>query len=469
MENCVKDFLQKKGYKINEEALNVIKGCDDWYANRLIKEFHSRKTVQGMQYELHRLNFAKRCCSDDANLCEVVEVNASTNKAQFDYMDGILKANNFDTMYRGQLEKTSANGTVACYVRVADVKFLDNGKTKDGKIRLNYVDADGFIPLTVDNGEIIEAAFTGMDLTQGKKRTTLVLFTRGDNGLYASETCVFDESGKELAELMITVPLGDVKPFAVMRNAEVNNIDNMDGYGLPKVLNAIPMLQALDLAYNILFGDLDKGEKLLLVNELLCKFDENGKPITPNEQAKKVFVMLGEKLPGKEDSRLVQEYNPEIRVEQITKTFELILSLLSTMFGYGTKKYSFENGQITTATEYIGERQDSMQELNRQRFEAEQYISGIIKAVLWFSNKFLAGSWNLEEDITIEFDDSYITDKETELERKRNDALSFDIPILKVWYLMEAYNLKEGEAKKYIAEGQVIADEQNGAVGENED
>lgn len=70
--------------------------------------------------------------------------------------------------------------------------------------------------------------------------------------------------GHELKELESVLQLGDVKPFAVMRNAEVNNLDDMEGHG--------------------------------------------------------------------------------------------------------TKKYSFENGQITTATEYIGERQDQMQELNESGY-----------------------------------------------------------------------------------------------------
>ena len=124
------------------------------------------------------------------------------------------------------------------------------------------------------------------------------------------------------------------------------------------------------------------------------------------------------------------------------------------MFGYGTKKYSFENGQTTTATEYIGERQDSMQELNRQRFEATQYITDIVKAVMWFSNTFLGTSWNVDEEITIEFDDSYIEDKAAKREQMRSDALSFDIPKLTIWYLMDAYNLTEEEATALVEEKQ---------------
>lgn len=92
--------------------------------------------------------------------------------------------------------------------------------------------------------------------------------------------------------------------------------------------------------------------------------------------------------------------NPEIRVEQITKAIELALSLLSMSFGYGTKKYSFENGQIKTATEYFGERQDAMQELGKQRQVATEYIQDICRAVMWFSNKYHDTAYNLDAEIT---------------------------------------------------------------------
>lgn len=298
-------------------------------------------------------------------------------------------------------------------------------------------------------------------------QTTLVLFIRNDQGLYEAETHVFDDRGNELHDQETTVILGDVKPFAVMRNAEVNNLDGMEGYGLPKLWNAIPMLKAIDLCYNVLFGDLDKADKLLLINEMLCQFDGSGDPITPNEQVKKLFVLLGQKLPDQKE--LIQEYNPAIRIDEITKSFELALSLLSLMFGYGTKKYSFEDGQITTATEYIGERQDQMQELNRQRQEATRYIQDICRAVMWFSNTFHGTAYNLDSDILVDFDDSYITDKEAELERRRNDALSFDIPQLTIWYLVEAYSLSEEEATALVVEQQKKEEEQNQDEGEEED
>lgn len=463
MENCVKDFLQKKGYTVNDNALAVIKVCDDWYANRVIEDFHKRKTINAVPYELSRLNFGKRCCSDDANLCEVLEINVGDGE-QGDFVNDVLTKSEFNTQYRKQLEKTSADGTTACYIRLDNATFMDNNSVQGGTIKLNYVEADAFMPLTVENDIVTEAAFSGSTLVKGKKQTTLVLFIMGDNGMYTAETHVFDDKGNELKDLETIVQLGDVKPFAVMRNAEVNNLDDMEGYGLPKLRNAIPVLKVVDLCYNVLFSDLDKAEKIILVNELLCEFDKDGKPKLTPEQ-KKLFVFTGEKLP--EEKSMIQEYNPEIRIEQVTKAFELALSLLSMSFGYGTKKYSFENGQITTATEYVGERQDQMQELNRQRQEAIRYIQDICRAVMWFANTFQGKSFNLDQEILVDFDDSYITDREAELERKRNDALSFDIPELTVWYLMDAYSLTEEDARKLV-EAKVEKEEQD-TGGEDED
>lgn len=464
MEGCVKDFLQKKGYTVNDNALSKIQVCDDWYSNRIIEDFHKRKTLNGIPYELSRLNFGKRCCSDDANLCEVLEINAGDGE-QADYVAAVLDGSKFNTQYRKQLEKTSADGTTACYIRLDNVTFMDDGSVQGGEIKLNYVEADAFLPLTVDNDIVTEAAFSGSTLVKGRKQSTLVLFTI-ENGLYTAETHVFDDKGGEVKDKETIVQLGDVKPFAVMRNAEVNNLDDMEGYGLPKLWDAIPALKVVDLCYNVLFSDLDKAEKIILVNELLCEFDDNGKPKMTTEQ-KKLFVLVGEKLPDPQDEALIQEYNPEIRIDQITKAFELALSLLSMSFGYGTKKYSFENGQITTATEYVGERQDQMQELNRQRQEAIRYIQDICKAVMWFANTFQGKAFNLEQEILVDFDDSYITDKEAELERKRNDALSFDIPKLMVWYLMDAYSLTEEEATKLVKEK--IQEEEEQPTGEDED
>lgn len=75
MRDFIATYLENKGYDVNDKAQGIIKECDDWYANRVIEDFHKRTTVHGTQFEFNRMGFAKRCCADDANLCEVAEVN----------------------------------------------------------------------------------------------------------------------------------------------------------------------------------------------------------------------------------------------------------------------------------------------------------------------------------------------------------------------------------------------------------
>ncbi len=279
---------------------------------------------------------------------------------------------------------------------------------------------------------------------RGKKDDSCI-FTL-ENDLYKAQTFIFDKTGRETESYWIQ--LGDVKPFEVMRVAEVNNINNMNGFGLPKIWNAIPILKKLDLCNMVLHGDLEKGEKFVLTNEAVVEIDKKtGKPKKKNPMWKRLFVFLGKKpIDG---NGYIQEYTPKIRIEEITKTFELCLSLFSMMFGFGSKKYTFENGQIQTATEYIGERQDAMQELNRQRKEAADYIAHLIKAVMWFSNTFCKTAYDLDAEICIDFDDSYIEDKSVKIQSKRDDAVSFsDIPEFMIQYIMLRLNVERKEAVK---------------------
>lgn len=444
MESCVSAKLNKLGYSVNNNPYSYIEACNKWYKNELIDDFHKRITIQGDEYEIERMNFAKRSCADDANLCEVISINAG-NETQSQAINKLLSNNRFDVMYRKQLERMSATGTVAAYVCLDDASYLDNGRVTGGKIKISYCYAENYTPLSVVNDEVLEAAFSGSDITLKGKTTTLVTFTRDNNGFYIANTYVFDNTGKEVENYWIQ--LGEVKPFEVMRVAEINNIDNMDGFGLPKVWGAIPVLKKIDLCNMILNGDLSKGEKLILTNEALFEIDSaTGKP-KKNSVMKKIFVFLGEKLPAQDS--LIKEYNPEIRIDKIKDTFEFCLSLLSMMFGFGTKKYQFENGQIQTATQYIGERQDSMQELNKQRKESVDYISNIIRAVMWFSNTFNGTNFDTEAEICINFDDSYIEDKNMKIEGMRQDAQAFsDIPEFTIRFIMERLNVDREEAVK---------------------
>lgn len=447
--SIITQYLSKLGYSISDKAYQVINACDDWYRARET-DSHRLINVNGVTNIVPRVGFARRLASDEANLCEVVEINAGgDNTAQFERINEVLKANRFDTQYRRQLELVAAEGTAAAYVWLEGARQYTDGTIRGGDIRVCYVDALGFFPLTVENGVVTEAAFAGETLKDGKKEYTINLCKLVENR-YVYDMVRLDSSAKPIPGSRTVTQLGDIKPFAVLRTANVNVFDGMDGYGYPKLYDCIPLLLALDMAFYGLNSDIETSEKLTLINEMLCKFDENGNPITPNEQMKRRFVLLGEKLPDQDD--VIHDISPNIRIEQFRSTIELILQLLGQSFGFGTKKYALDQAAqaVVTATQYIGERQDMMQELNRQRHEAQEYIADIARAIMWFDDTYNGAAWDLGADVLVEFDDSYISNKDADLESMRADIVSgIGGVYVRQQYLMSRYNLDEAEALKW--------------------
>lgn len=150
--------------------------------------------INGVEKVIDSINFAKRGCEDDANLCEVVEVNSG--ESSFDAVNAILNANRFDIMYRKQLEQMCASGTVGCYLRIVDADVMNDGTVKGGRIEINYCNAENIIPGTVVNDEIIECAFVGKNIVRGKDETVLVSFKLDEQKNYIADTFIFTDEGE---------------------------------------------------------------------------------------------------------------------------------------------------------------------------------------------------------------------------------------------------------------------------------
>ena len=112
---------------------------------------------------------------------------------------------------------------------------------------------------------------------------------------------------------------------------------------------------------------------------------------------------------------------------------------------------SIQQEQLLQLSKKANALQDEMQELNKQRQEATQYIEGIVEAIIWFSNQFNGTTWSLDEEICVEFDDSYVEDKVSKLEQMRADALSFpEVKEFTIQYVMARLNCEREEAISYI-------------------
>ena len=85
--------------------------------------------------------------------------------------------------------------------------------------------------------------------------------------------------------------------------------------------------------------------------------------------------------------------------------------------------------------------------------DQEEYIQDIIQAIAYFYELTQGRKLNINSlDIAIDYDDTYIEDKQSTAQALRNDALTFDIPRLKIMYFMKQYGFTEEEATELLNE-----------------
>ena len=146
--------------------------------------------------------------------------------------------------------------------------------------------------------------------------------------------------------------------------------------------------------------------------------------IPPDDDVQSQFVTLPQKEGSLDQSSEYHEYNPDLRVEQNHKAVQDMLNLFSFKCGLGCHRYNFELGNVTTATEYNGSRQDLVASANKNQIPIEGALVGIVRAILWAAKNLQGAAVDPETPISVDWDDSYITDAETRMSQMRDDALS---------------------------------------------
>ena len=97
------------------------------------------------------------------------------------------------------------------------------------------------------------------------------------------------------------------------------------------------------------------------------------------------------------------------------------LNYLSMKCGFGTERYKFEKGTVATATQVIAENSDMYRSLCKHEIVLQSALEELIRIIIRLG---IALGEPLREDVevTINFDDSIIEDKEAERQRDRQDV-----------------------------------------------
>ena len=374
-----------------------------------------------------------------------------------DELSGVFGDNDFWRNANELVATSRWSGTGAFEVYVRKMEMNDDTESEDygnlisgTSIGINYLSAEQIIPITYENAILREAAFVSERQVGGKTVSLVSVHLLNEKGTYDIESFYLDENGSYIEKdgYGQVVHTGSPIPwFSLIRKSGVNIFDYDSPFGVSIISGAEDVLRGLDCAFDNFITDFKLGRKMVLMSSSMFNTDENGKIQSPQEAEEQLFINAGDKIL---DGGMYQEYNPSLRVAENAAGVQKMLDLFSMRIGLGAKRYVMEGSQIntTTATQWVGERQEMIQNANKEMICIEKALKEVTKAILWIGKNVLGENVDPDSQVTIIFDDSYIIDADTERAQWISD-LQLGIRS-KAEFRMHFYGESEEEAKKHV-------------------
>ena len=470
---------QLKGWHIEGAYYSLITEWRDWWRGNYAP-FHTVRemSLKGGTYkrQMYRLRMPKRVCEDWASLLlndktTLTVADAATSRWLLGEDAGqtgsLLAQLDFWPRANELVELAFRSGTGAFVLSVENMA-VQNGvavASPDARLALDYLPAECILPITIRHGRVIDAAFASEVTVEGKSCIYLQTHLLGQNGYritneyFTSENEDSEEEGYSPAPLPRGMAAGfstgsSVPWFSLLRPAALKNRTGGPGLGQAVFAEAIDAAKMCDLAFDNYCRDIYLGGKKVFYSANLLKphvlEDGSARWDTPDDVRQQQFVQLERTSTDPDAPNEWHEYNPDLRTDQNGKAVQDALDYMSFKCGLGTRRYRFEASGVKTATEYTGDRQDMVQHANRHQIGVEAALQGIVRAMLWAGRTLLGADIDPGAAVTVNFDDSYITDSETRRAQMKDDCLSGFLP--KSRYLMEWYGMSEEEARAAVRE-----------------
>ena len=435
-------YLSKNGYNTIDRTF--YRKIDDWYSWYManVRRFHRYRVYRGsgnyVNCRRKSMGMAKKLCEDIADLLlnERVQITLSDDRAN-DYVLDVLAKNNFAVIGNEYQERKAYCGTVAYVPYIRNMIVDGTGNVTGGdSISINYVTAKDIFPISWENGKITECAFLFRSTFRNKNYGRLEFHKMNKDKTYYIENRVFKmgslDSVNELSEqewreltpfsgIASRVETGSLFPqYAIDRLNIVNNVDDDENnpMGIAIFANAIDYLQKLDLEFDSYSNEFTLGRKRIYVAPEMIT-DKNGSMVFDPDDT--VFYQLPEDYSQQMQKDPIKESNMQLRVEEHSKAINDDLNYLSMRCGFGTERYKFENGSITTATQVISENSDMFRTIKKHELILDSAIRQLVRIILRLGN--VIGEYLPEDtEISIDFDDSIIEDKDAERKSDRQEV-----------------------------------------------
>lgn len=475
MSNAVIVKLNELGYTtIPDSFYSKVYEWKSWYQGN-VKGFHNY-TVQNGERQVkcrrYSLGMGKKLCEDWANLLmnEKVQITLEGQKEQ-DFIDLVLTENNFTVKANEMQELKSALGTVAYVPRVIGQEISESGDIVPGNasgIVLDYVTIENIYPLSWQNGYISECAFSSDVTRGGKDYLYLQIHRREDNGNYVIENRIYRYDNEQLADEQLVNVKGfenippvvhtgsDKRQFVIDRPNIANNVNYLLPTGIAIYANAIDVLQGVDIAYDSYVNEFKLGKKRIMVKPSAAQYLDGTPAFDPDDV---VFYVMPEDT---EDGAVVTPIDMTLRTAEHNTGIQDQLNILSSKCGFGETYYRFDGGSVATATQVISENSTMFRTIKKMEIVLEQALVELCRILLRMGNTAMNAGLDEDVEISIDFDDSIIEDKQTDFSR---DMQLLSAGIMNDWeFRMKWMNEDEETAKAALPKMQDMTTEQQNEV-----
>lgn len=417
----VKSIAEKKEIAMDEEHYQRI---DMWNAlyKGYYEEMHKTRyhTIQGEKTRrMHTLNMPKVIAQEMAGLIfnERCEINISSETLSKS-IEEIFKKNSFYKRFQDYLEFGFALGGFIPKV------YAEKDRSGKEILRIGFVTADCFIPVSWKNGHVEEGVFVNQS-RKGKKYYTLLEWHQWEGTEYVITNELYESDS--LNEMGIKVSLEKLYPgleeevrikalsrplFVYIKPNIANNFDAHSPLGISIYANSIDTIKVIDTAFDSFHREFELGKKRIIVPATAVKTvidPQTGIPhryFDANDEVYQAFNY-------EDDGNKIQDISVEIREEEHIAAIQALLDILSMQVGFSAGTFTFDGQGVKTATEVVSENSKTFRTKNSHETIVEEGIKELITSIVEVAELYKMFSSNEDYEVNIDFDDSIAEDRES--------------------------------------------------------
>lgn len=331
-----------------------------------------------------------------------------------------------------------------------------------GRIRIDFVRPENFVPLSWDNRGITEAMFVSRTVKQRRYYTKAELHRFDTGGRLCIDTYLFEsisgsEPGEqvsldrlpELAGIQPHITLERYEPlFSYIHPGISADMEHDCPLGVSRFAGAEDVVKACDIAFDEMQIERMMAEKMIFASQYMVdkSIDVEGMPIIKYNHDTRVYQILN--IESKEN-QMPETFDPTFKINEHVKDLQTQLDLQCFKCNLDVGSLSFDGGDgVKTATEIRSQNSKTYSTVADNQAILAPAFEEVIRTALWMGGQMgLIGEG--EADVKVTFDDSVTPDHDTFL--KEGVLLLQSGAISKRRFMTEYRGLTEEEAETEIA------------------